>query len=152
MGIIKLCPFCGCHDRRVGVRKMGKAGYKVICSRCGSSGPYVRIADFPDKMNAQEEAERAWNRRANDEADWCRWADWGQSWEWSSCDCGKMHTDRLWIGIDMNLQRTVRNMWRKVIMIKIFAGIGMGWVIYAAYILLKCSWKKFKRWRKNHEF
>ena len=51
-----------------------------------------------------------------------------------------------------NLQRIVRNMWRKVIMIKIFAGIGMGWVIYAAYILLKCSWEKFKRWRKNHEF
>lgn len=51
-----------------------------------------------------------------------------------------------------NLQRTVRNMWRKVIMIKIFAGIGMGWVLYVAYILLKCSLEKFKRWRKNHEF
>lgn len=66
---LKLCPFCACHDRRVGVRKMGKAGYKVICSKCGSSGPYVRIEDFPNKMDAQEEAKRAWNRRANDEAD-----------------------------------------------------------------------------------
>jgi Lar family restriction alleviation protein len=65
MNDLKLCPFCGCHDRRVGIRKMGKTGYKVICSRCGSSGPYVRIADFPDKMDAQEEAKRAWNRRAN---------------------------------------------------------------------------------------
>ena len=69
MDDLKLCPFCGCHDRRVGIRKMGKTGYKVICSRCGSSGPYVRIADFPDKMDAQEEAKRAWNRRANDEVD-----------------------------------------------------------------------------------
>lgn len=51
---LKPCPFCGCHDRRVGIRKMGKTGYKVICSRCGSSGPYVGIADFPDKMDAQE--------------------------------------------------------------------------------------------------
>ena len=45
---------------------MGKTGYKVICSKCGSSGPYVRIADFlNNKMDAQEEAKRAWNRRAN---------------------------------------------------------------------------------------
>lgn len=27
---LKPCPFCGCHDRRVGIRKMGKTGYKVI--------------------------------------------------------------------------------------------------------------------------
>ena len=63
MEIIKPCPLCDCHDRRVGVRKMGKAGYKVIFGRCGSSGPYARIADFPNKMYAQEEAKRAWNRR-----------------------------------------------------------------------------------------
>ena len=62
---LKSCPFCGCYDRKVGIRKMGKTGYKVICSRCGSSGPYVRIADFPDKMDAQKEAKRAWNRRAS---------------------------------------------------------------------------------------
>ncbi len=42
---------------------MGKTGYKVICSKCGSSGPYVRIADFSNnKMYAQEEAKRAWSR------------------------------------------------------------------------------------------
>ena len=69
MDDLEPCPFCDCHDRRVGIRKMGKTGYKVICSRCGSSGPYVRIADFPDKMDAQEEGKRAWNRRANDEVD-----------------------------------------------------------------------------------
>nr|DAQ49817.1 MAG TPA: baseplate protein [Caudoviricetes sp.] len=34
-------------------------------------------------------------------------------------------------------------------MIKIFAGIGMGWVLYVAYILLKCSWERIKRWRKT---
>lgn len=62
---LKPCPFCACHDRRVGIRKMGKSGYKVICSRCGSSGPYIRIADCTSKMDAQEEAKRAWNRRAN---------------------------------------------------------------------------------------
>ena len=45
---------------------MGKSGYKVICSRCGSSGPYARITDFMNKMDTQEEAKRAWNRRAND--------------------------------------------------------------------------------------
>lgn len=45
---------------------MGKAGYKLICSRCGSSGPYVRIADFSNKMDAQEETKRAWNRMEND--------------------------------------------------------------------------------------
>ena len=50
---LKPYPFCACHDRRAGIRKMGKSGYKVICS----------------KMDAQEEAKRAWNRRANDEAD-----------------------------------------------------------------------------------
>lgn len=32
--------------------------------------------------------------------------------------------------------------------IKIFTGIGMGWVLYVAYILLKCSLERFKRWRK----
>lgn len=36
-------------------------------------------------------------------------------------------------------------------MIKIFAGIGMGWVLYVAYILLKCSLERFKRWRTDSE-
>lgn len=26
---LKPCQFCDCHDRRVGVRKMGKAGCKI---------------------------------------------------------------------------------------------------------------------------
>lgn len=48
---LKPRPFCGCHDRRVGIRKMGKTGYKVICSRCGSSGPYVRVDDVMELIN-----------------------------------------------------------------------------------------------------
>jgi Lar family restriction alleviation protein len=65
----KLCPFCGCHDRRVGIRKMGTKGYRVICSKCGSSGPYVKIADFASKMDAQGKAKETWNRRESDETD-----------------------------------------------------------------------------------
>ena len=38
---LKPCPFCGCHDRRVGVRKMGTKGYKIVCGKCGSTGSYV---------------------------------------------------------------------------------------------------------------
>ena len=60
---LKPCPFCGCHDRRVGVRKMGTKGYKIICGKCGSAGSYVKIEDFANKMDAQEEAKEAWNRR-----------------------------------------------------------------------------------------
>lgn len=26
---LKPCPFCGCHDRRVSVRKMGSEGYRA---------------------------------------------------------------------------------------------------------------------------
>ena len=63
---LKPCPFCGCYDRRVGIRKMGSKGYKVVCSKCGSTGPYVKIKDSDGKMNAQENAKIAWNRRAND--------------------------------------------------------------------------------------
>lgn len=63
---LKPCPFCGCHDRRVGVRKMGTKGYKIICGKCGGAGPYVKIEDFANKMDAQEKAKEAWNRRAND--------------------------------------------------------------------------------------
>lgn len=32
--------------------------------------------------------------------------------------------------------------------IKIFAGIGLVCVLYITYMLLECSWDKFKRWRK----
>ena len=64
---LKPCPFCGCHDRRVGVRKMGNKGYKIICGKCGSTGPYVKVEDFANKMDAQEKAKEAWNRRVNDD-------------------------------------------------------------------------------------
>lgn len=62
---IKKCPFCGCNDRRVGIRRMGNNGYKVICGKCGAGGPYVAIKDFlGKKMVAQEHAKEEWNRRA----------------------------------------------------------------------------------------
>mgnify|MGYP000261923600 CR=1 FL=1 len=39
------------------------------CGKCGGAGPYVKIEDFANKMDAQEEAKEAWNRRANDGTD-----------------------------------------------------------------------------------
>lgn len=60
---LKPCPFCGCHDRRVGVRKMGNKGYRIICGKCGCAGPYVKIKEFPNKMDAQGKAKETWNRR-----------------------------------------------------------------------------------------
>ena len=48
------------------VRKMGTKGYKIICGNCGSAGPYVKIGDFANKMDAQEKTKEAWNRREND--------------------------------------------------------------------------------------
>lgn len=62
---LKPCPFCGCHDRRVGVRKMGNKGYKIVCGKCGSTGSYIRIENFAHKMDAQKNAKEAWNRREN---------------------------------------------------------------------------------------
>lgn len=64
---LKACPFCGCRDRRVGIRKMGKKGYKVICAKCGSAGPYAAIKEYDSKMTAQDQAKEAWNRRTVDE-------------------------------------------------------------------------------------
>lgn len=63
---LKPCPFCGCHDRRVGVRKMGNKGYKIICGKCGGASPYVKIEDFANKMDAQKKAKESWNRRVDD--------------------------------------------------------------------------------------
>lgn len=60
---MKPCPFCGCNDRRVGVRRIGNKGYKVICSRCGAAGPYSRIEEFESKIEAQEYAVAEWNNR-----------------------------------------------------------------------------------------
>lgn len=60
---IRKCPFCGCKDRRVGIRRMGNKGYRVVCSRCGSTGPHVNISDFQTKTDAQECAICKWNER-----------------------------------------------------------------------------------------
>lgn len=47
MSELKPCPFCGCGDRRVGIRRMGSNGYRVCCSRCGSLGPHVsELVDY----------------------------------------------------------------------------------------------------------
>lgn len=58
---LRPCPFCGCKDRRVGIRRMGKKGYRVICGRCGGGGPYITINDFDNKDQAQETAKEVWN-------------------------------------------------------------------------------------------
>ena len=66
MSEIKLlpCPFCGCNDRRVGIRRMDKKGYKVICGNCGASGGYIAIKDWHStKMIAQGQAIKSWNTR-----------------------------------------------------------------------------------------
>ena len=60
---IKSCPFCGCGDRRVGIRRMGNKGYRVVCGKCGSTGPHINIADHETKSAAQEVAIEKWNRR-----------------------------------------------------------------------------------------
>ena len=62
---LKPCPFCGCHDRKVGIRRMGNKGYSVVCGNCGGKGPYVAIKEWHDnKMIAQSQAVDGWNRRA----------------------------------------------------------------------------------------
>lgn len=67
---LKPCPFCGCHDRRVGIRKMGNKGYRIVCGRCGTGGPYVpTLSVGGDKMLAQDKAKVDWNRRAGNETD-----------------------------------------------------------------------------------
>ena len=62
---IRKCPFCGCKDRRAGIRRMGNKGYRVVCGRCGSTGPHVNISDFKTKADAQENAIERWNMRDN---------------------------------------------------------------------------------------
>lgn len=71
MSEIKNCPFCGntstSGDSRVKVRKQGNKGYRVICSKCGASGPYVTIKEWHDtKMIAQGQAIKGWNRRVEE--------------------------------------------------------------------------------------
>lgn len=61
---LKPCPFCSCDNRKVGIRRMGKKGYSVVCGNCGGKGPYVAIKDWRDsKMVAQGQAVIGWNRR-----------------------------------------------------------------------------------------
>lgn len=62
---LKPCPFCGCRDRRVGIRRMGNNGYRICCSKCGSLGPHVSVKDWNgQKELAQKEAREKWNERA----------------------------------------------------------------------------------------
>lgn len=61
---LKPCPFCGCHDRKVGIRRMGNKGYRVICGNCGGGGSYVTIKEWHnDKTIAQSQAIALWNKR-----------------------------------------------------------------------------------------
>lgn len=62
---LKSCPFCGCSDKRVGIRKMGKKGYRIVCTRCGVMGPFVSVLEFTgnQKLKAQEQAKVIWNQR-----------------------------------------------------------------------------------------
>ena len=39
---------------------------EIICGKCGCAGPYVKIKEFPNKMDAQGKAKETWNRRVND--------------------------------------------------------------------------------------
>lgn len=39
---------------------------EIICGKCGCAGPYVKIKEFPNKMDAQGKAKKTWNRRVND--------------------------------------------------------------------------------------
>ena len=60
--LVKLepCPFCGCRDRRVGIRRMGN-------SKCGSLGPHVSVKDWNGhKKLAQKEAREKWNERVRE--------------------------------------------------------------------------------------
>lgn len=70
MDKLKPCPFCGCADRRVSIRRQGKNGYRVICGNCGATGPYVRIDAFGGiKLAAQEHTINAWNHQARQSND-----------------------------------------------------------------------------------
>ena len=64
---IKHCPFCGCNDHRVGIRKKeykGNTSYRVVCGNCGASGTSVVVKVWHDsKMIAQSQAIAKWNER-----------------------------------------------------------------------------------------
>lgn len=42
-------------------------GELIVDDFAGGAGPYVKIEDFANKMDAQENAKESWNRKANDE-------------------------------------------------------------------------------------
>lgn len=61
---IRPCPFCGCSDKRLGIRNIKGKGYMVVCGNCGSSGTYIAFKEWHDnKMVACLQAVSAWNRR-----------------------------------------------------------------------------------------
>lgn len=65
---LKPCPFCGCSDRRLGIRRQGNKGYRVVCGGCGASGTYVTIKEWHEtKFVAQGQAVKAWNRRSEND-------------------------------------------------------------------------------------
>lgn len=39
---------------------------EIICGKCGCAGLYVKIKEFPNKMDVQGKAKETWNRRVND--------------------------------------------------------------------------------------
>ncbi len=60
---LKPCPFCGCNDHRVKIRRVND-GYKVSCGGCGASGPRVAVKAWRDtRFVAQDQAVKVWNRR-----------------------------------------------------------------------------------------
>lgn len=63
---LKSCPFCGVEGQEfVHIRRMGKGGYRVVCSKCGSMGPHVAVKTWHDnRFIAQTQAAQLWNRRA----------------------------------------------------------------------------------------
>lgn len=69
MAELKPCPFCGCPDRRVSIRKQGSKGYRIVCGRCGATGPYSSVLECTQeaRANARKNAVETWNRRANND-------------------------------------------------------------------------------------
>lgn len=60
----KPCPFCGCRDGRIGIRRTGSDGYRVTCARCGCLGPHVSVNKWDGKKEiAQKKAKEKWNER-----------------------------------------------------------------------------------------